>query len=338
MYGIGILKGLGVTLKHFLLSYVDDVRWLGRRYRNPKALTVRQSPRGEGIFTVQYPEERLPVPEEFRFVPFLVYDEGEQGERLIRCTSCGICAKVCPPQCIWIERAVDPATGRPVPAPREFAIDVDLCMNCGLCAEFVPVRCHQDGPRLRAGHLRSSRGEHLWPRAAAEARPLLRLHPPDELRAGRGRSGREAGGAGGEQGGGHGLVPPAPGAFPVYQHDTEMLFPMRVAPALWGLRGAVWRRLVERAVAAPEGSLDQLAFCLMMIRLASCLTCHTDSFRAMRGCTQCATQVVRRFRGSDADLVSLFERARAEIALHLQADDPGQPDACSPGLEVIHET
>jgi len=138
MYGIGILKGLGVTLKHFLLSYVDDVRWLGRRYRNPKALTVRQSPRGEGVFTVQYPEEKLPVPEEFRFVPFLVYDEGEEGERLIRCTSCGICAKVCPPQCIWIERTVDPATGRPVPAPREFAIDVDLCMNCGLCAEFCP--------------------------------------------------------------------------------------------------------------------------------------------------------------------------------------------------------
>lgn len=138
MYGIGILKGLGVTLKHFLLSYVDDVRWLGRRYRNPEALAVRQSASGEGVFTVQYPEEKLPVPEEFRFIPFLVYDEGVEGERLVRCTSCGICAKVCPPQCIWIERTVDRATGKPAPVPREFAIDVDLCMNCGLCAEYCP--------------------------------------------------------------------------------------------------------------------------------------------------------------------------------------------------------
>lgn len=123
----------------------------------------------------------------------------------------------------------------------------------------------------------------------------------------------------------------------MYQRDTEMLFPMRVAPALRGLRGLVWRRLVDRAAAAPEGSLDQLAFCLMMIRLASCLTCHTDSFRAMRGCTQCAGQVVRRFRGSDTELVVLFERARAEIAVHLQTGPRRQPSVCSPGLEVMHE-
>ena len=91
-----------------------------------------------GIFTVQYPEERVPVPEEFRFVPFLVYDLDEGGEKKYRCTSCGICSKVCPPQCIWIERSTNPKTGRPVPDPAEFYIDVDLCMNCGLCTEFCP--------------------------------------------------------------------------------------------------------------------------------------------------------------------------------------------------------
>jgi len=139
MYGLGILKGLGVTLKHFVESFVDDVRWLGRRrYRNDEALRVRQSAKGRGVFTVQYPEEKLPVPEEFRYIPFLVYDEGEEGERLVRCTSCGICSKVCPPQCIWITRTVDAASGRPVPAPAEFYVDIDICMNCGLCAEFCP--------------------------------------------------------------------------------------------------------------------------------------------------------------------------------------------------------
>ena len=71
-------------------------------------------------------------------MPFLVYEEGPNGEKNIRCTSCGICAKVCPPQCIWIVRTNDPATGRPVPAPAEFYIDADICMNCGFCAEYCP--------------------------------------------------------------------------------------------------------------------------------------------------------------------------------------------------------
>jgi len=29
-------------------------------------------------------------------------------------------------------------TGKPVPAPAEFYIDVDICMNCGYCAEYCP--------------------------------------------------------------------------------------------------------------------------------------------------------------------------------------------------------
>ena len=138
MYGIGIVKGLGVTLKHFVETYLDDIRWLGRRYYNPEAMRVRQGPKARGVFTVQYPEEKLPVPEEFRFLPFLLYEQGEDGSTQDRCTSCGICAKVCPPQCIWIVRSDDPETGRPVPEPAEFYIDIDICMNCGFCAEYCP--------------------------------------------------------------------------------------------------------------------------------------------------------------------------------------------------------
>jgi NADH-quinone oxidoreductase subunit I len=138
MYGIGMLKGLGVTLKHFVNTYVEDIRWLGQRYDSPGSLAVRQGPKARGLFTVQYPEVKLPVPEEFRFVPFLIYDVGPNGEKKDRCTSCGICAKVCPPQCIWIVRTNDPVTGRPVPEPAEFYIDIDICMNCGLCSEYCP--------------------------------------------------------------------------------------------------------------------------------------------------------------------------------------------------------
>ncbi|MBU2609909.1 MAG: 4Fe-4S binding protein [Chloroflexi bacterium] len=139
MYGIGILKGLGVTLKHFVDTYIEDIRWLGRkRYGSAEGIAHRASKGSRGIFTVQYPEEKVPLPEEFRFIPFLVYDEGQEGEKILRCTSCGICAKVCPPQCIWIVRTTDPSTGRPIPDPAEFYIDADICMNCGLCAEYCP--------------------------------------------------------------------------------------------------------------------------------------------------------------------------------------------------------
>lgn len=135
---LGILKGLGVTLKRFVVTYLDDIKWLGKRYYTAEGVAHRSGKNARGIFTVQYPEERLPVPEEFRFVPFLIYDVDENGEKHDRCTSCGICAKVCPPQCIWIIRTNDPVTGRPVPQPAEFHIDMDICMNCGFCAEYCP--------------------------------------------------------------------------------------------------------------------------------------------------------------------------------------------------------
>lgn len=150
MFGLGVLKGLGITLKHFFDSYVDDVKefYFPRGGERPGAFARRQGPQGGGLFTVQYPEEKLQTPENFRFLPFLVtdydvkkdspdYDRAKALEQN-RCTSCGICAKVCPPQCIWIVRTDDPKTGKPIPQPAEFYIDTDICMNCGYCAEFCP--------------------------------------------------------------------------------------------------------------------------------------------------------------------------------------------------------
>jgi NADH-quinone oxidoreductase subunit I len=138
MYGKGILDGLKVTLRHFIMSYVEDFKMGKKRYYTDEGVAHRASSDVAGIFTVQYPEEKIPVPEEFRFIPFLLYEEGENGEQKDRCTSCGICAKVCPPQCIWIVQVNDEETGRPVPEPEEFFIDIDICMNCGFCTEFCP--------------------------------------------------------------------------------------------------------------------------------------------------------------------------------------------------------
>jgi NADH-quinone oxidoreductase subunit I len=135
MFGLGVLKGLRVTLKEFVGTYVDDIRripsrYAGGRHELDKAIPSEQ----RGLFTIQYPEERRKLPERFRYIPMLVYDD-ETGEN--RCTACGICAKVCPPQCIWIVRAKD-ESGKPVTRPAEFHIDTTICMNCGLCAEFCP--------------------------------------------------------------------------------------------------------------------------------------------------------------------------------------------------------
>ncbi|HQV95220.1 MAG TPA: 4Fe-4S binding protein [Anaerolineales bacterium] len=141
MYGKGILKGLGVTWKRFWETYTEDIAWVLRgkkRYFTEEGVKHRSSKDQKGIFTVQYPEEKLIQPEEARYLPFLVYNEMPDGKREVLCTSCGICAKVCPPQCIWIVRSNDPVTGRPVPEPTEFYIDADICMNCGFCAEYCP--------------------------------------------------------------------------------------------------------------------------------------------------------------------------------------------------------
>lgn len=103
------------------------------------------------------------------------------------------------------------------------------------------------------------------------------------------------------------------GAVTVYQRDTEILFPMRVAPRLRDLHGAHWRATIDRAVQSGDASPEQLALSLVMIRLAGCLTCHPNSYRAMRGCTLCATATVRRFRGEDEELAALVSSAQKEL-------------------------
>lgn len=149
MYGLGVFKGLGITLKHFINTFVDDLKYFPNSTFNEEAFARRQGPeRLDGLFTVEYPEVKLKIPENFRFIPFLITDfdvakdaenyNWDEAKAQNRCTSCGICAKVCPPQCIWIVRTNDPKTGKPIPQPAEFYIDTDICMNCGYCAEFCP--------------------------------------------------------------------------------------------------------------------------------------------------------------------------------------------------------
>jgi hypothetical protein len=103
----------------------------------------------------------------------------------------------------------------------------------------------------------------------------------------------------------------------MYNSDTELLFPLRVVSSLGGIRGAEWQELLDR-VSAPEATLaDQVGFVLLMVRMDGCVGCNADSFRAMKGCTQCARQNIKRHRGTDRDLVELFEATRKEAEIFL---------------------
>jgi NADH-quinone oxidoreductase subunit I len=118
MIGTGILKGMAVTARNFLGSYFDKDR----------------------LITVQYPEERNPLPENYRNFPFLVYD-GDDSQAGLRCVACKICEKECPPQCIYIVKSEDKKPdymGKPQFYPKIFDIDISVCMSCQICVEVCP--------------------------------------------------------------------------------------------------------------------------------------------------------------------------------------------------------
>lgn len=95
--------------------------------------------------------------------------------------------------------------------------------------------------------------------------------------------------------------------------ENALMFPHRTIPTLRKLRGPKWQALVERVMHLPECHEETLAFMLMMIRLNGCLGCETDSFRAMRGCSACAQQTLRRFKGNDDELIGVFDVALKDV-------------------------
>jgi len=105
--GIGLLKGLFVTLRHLLSRSV----------------------------TQQYPKEKPVLPPRTRGVISLKAEN---------CTVCWKCSRECPDWCIYIEshkETHEPASGgraRSAKVLDRFAIDYALCMYCGICVEVCP--------------------------------------------------------------------------------------------------------------------------------------------------------------------------------------------------------
>ncbi|MYD10782.1 MAG: hypothetical protein F4X02_12160 [Chloroflexi bacterium] len=95
--------------------------------------------------------------------------------------------------------------------------------------------------------------------------------------------------------------------------DNEILFPHYAIPALRNTRGPLWRQLIDKISAKRETSVEVIALMSVMIELNGCLPCETDSYRAMRGCTACAQQTLRRFKGSDEELIDAYESSVARF-------------------------
>jgi NADH-quinone oxidoreductase subunit I len=118
MIGLGVLNGMAVTLRNFVGSYFEKDR----------------------LITVQYPEERETLSENYRNFPFLVYD-GDDAHAGLRCVACKICEKECPPQCIYITKSDDKKPdyiGKAQFYPAVFDIDISVCMSCQICVEVCP--------------------------------------------------------------------------------------------------------------------------------------------------------------------------------------------------------
>lgn len=99
----------------------------------------------------------------------------------------------------------------------------------------------------------------------------------------------------------------------MYNTDTELLFPLRVISKLQKSRGEVWNGFILELASPKSDFLAQLSFVYLMVRLGGCISCNTGSFRAMRGCTQCALQTIRRFRGTDEDLIEQYSQAKSDV-------------------------
>lgn len=125
------LKGLSITAGHLFSSHAERKILPASDDNYFKQL--------QGTNTIQYPHQKLPIPEVGRYQLDVEMDD---------CIVCDLCAKVCPVDCIDIEaikateaigQTSDGTTKRLYAA--KFDIDMAKCMYCGLCTIVCPTEC-----------------------------------------------------------------------------------------------------------------------------------------------------------------------------------------------------
>jgi len=111
-------------LKGYLYDIWEAVATTAKGMR----ITARYGVDPRETITLQYPDERWEPSERYR--GFLFND-------IKKCTSCTMCVRVCPVDCISLE-AVRGADKKMVLA--SYDIDIGRCMYCGLCVEVCPPK------------------------------------------------------------------------------------------------------------------------------------------------------------------------------------------------------
>jgi NADH-quinone oxidoreductase subunit I len=113
IYLVPIVKGLAVTLRHFLRNL------FGQR----------------DVATIQYPDVKRQYSERLRGKHILTTkDDGS-----LRCVACYMCETVCPAECIHIEAEEDPeATVEWEKTAKVYEIDLLRCVFCGYCVDACP--------------------------------------------------------------------------------------------------------------------------------------------------------------------------------------------------------
>ena len=84
---------------------------------------------GKHAVTLQYPEEKWPMPERSRGIVVLLSDK-ETGE--LNCTACMLCMRACPTAAIFIDAPRGEDKKRQL---KVFNVDLGICCFCGLCEE-----------------------------------------------------------------------------------------------------------------------------------------------------------------------------------------------------------
>jgi formate hydrogenlyase subunit 6/NADH:ubiquinone oxidoreductase subunit I len=127
-------KGLSLTFSHLMKSGGKQNKASRINIQDP---TYFQSQRG--IATVQYPHEKLPVPDIGRYKLHNEMDD---------CIVCDKCVRICPVNCITIEAIRSPeefgktsdGTSKRIYGAK-FDIDMGKCCFCGLCTTVCPTEC-----------------------------------------------------------------------------------------------------------------------------------------------------------------------------------------------------